>query len=64
MPLLSTKELEILEEQIKAEDLAIAKCRHYMSLTEDDDVYKLLEAMEGKHQQHRSILIKHLKPNG
>lgn len=64
MPLLSTKELEILSEQIQAEDLAIAKCRHYMSMTDDQDVFKLLEAMEGKHQEHRGILFKHLRPNG
>ena len=64
MPLLSTKELSIIEEQIQAEELAIAKCQHYMSISDDQDVFKLLEAMHGKHQEHRSILIEHLKPNG
>ena len=64
MPLLSTKELSIIEEQIAAEELAIAKCQHYMKLAEDDDVFKLLESMAGKHREHRGILIKHLKPNG
>jgi len=64
VPLLSTKELSIVEEQIQAEELAIAKCEHYMSISDDENVFKLLEAMHGKHQVHRSILFRHLKPNG
>jgi len=64
VPLLSTKELSIIEEQIQAEELAIAKCQHYMSLADDQDIFKLLEAMKGKHEEHRGILIKHLKSNG
>jgi hypothetical protein len=64
VPLLTTKELSIIEEQIKAEDLAIAKCRHYMALTDDQETIKLLESMEIRHKDHRQTLVKHLKPNG
>lgn len=64
MPLLTQKELQIVGEQLQVEDLAIAKCQHYLGFAEDPEVVKLLESMEIKHTEHRDILLKHLKPNG
>ena len=54
---LTTKELSFIEDQLKAEQTAICKCKMYSSQTSDAALRAKIDEIAHKHQGHYNKLI-------
>jgi rubrerythrin len=58
---MNNRDLHSLEGCLKAEKLAIEKCKLFSSLTKDPEVSAICLNIANKHQQHYNTLVKHLQ---
>lgn len=54
---LTTKELSGIEDQLKAEQTTICKCKQYASQIHDAALKSKLDEIASKHQQHYNKLV-------
>ena len=58
---LTEKEWDAVQEQLKVEQLLIAKFKEYAMLCEDPELKLKCETMAGKHQSHYQMLLRLLR---
>jgi spore coat protein CotF len=61
MPGMTHKELQYLEDCLKAEQLAVHKCNFFSSESQDPEIQEVCMNMANKHQQHYNTLLRHLQ---
>lgn len=62
MALVAQKELELLDELISAEMLAVTKFSTYSQQCNDPQLKQYLQEAAQAHQRHYNTLIKHVDP--
>lgn len=57
---LTAKELSLIEDNIRQEQLMVQKCNMYASQVSDPEIRNLCQQLSNLHQSHTNILLKHL----
>lgn len=60
---ISTKDLAYLTDAMSWELTAMKKCRHFAQQCKDQETRQLIDRAGKMHQQHYTMLLKHVDPN-